>query len=91
MQKNSWKKQDEQELIEIRKLFLHSHKVVASLNSRTAVEIASLTKIMTCIVTITIGKRFDLNLEEQFATIGLFEQNIGGTSANIKKGEIYSV
>ena len=23
--------------------------------------------------------------------IGLFEQNIGGTSANIKKGEIYSI
>lgn len=30
----------------------HSHKVIASFNSRNAVEVASLTKIMTCILAI---------------------------------------
>jgi D-alanyl-D-alanine carboxypeptidase len=47
---------------------------------------ASLTKIMTCIVALDIAKKYNLNLNEEIVTIGLFEQNIGGTSANIKKG-----
>ena len=39
----------------------HSHKVLASLNSRTVVEIASLTKIMTCILAINICEKYKLN------------------------------
>ena len=35
-----------------RKMLLNSHKVVVSLNPRVAVEMASLTKIMTCIITL---------------------------------------
>ena len=70
---------------------MHSHQVIVSLNSRTAVEMASLTKIMTCIVALDIAKKYNLNLNEEIVTIGLFEQNIGGTSANIKKGEIYTI
>jgi hypothetical protein len=41
---------------------------------------------MTCILALDLGQRFFLKLNEEFVTIGLFEQNIGGTSANIKKG-----
>ena len=46
------RKYDQEGIAEIRKLFMHSHKVIVSSNSRTAVEMASLTKIMTCIVAI---------------------------------------
>lgn len=73
-------------MAEIRKLFLNSHKVVVSLNSRTAIEIASLTKIMTCITAIDIAKSCCIKVEEEFVVVGAFEENIGGTSANIKKG-----
>ena len=37
LRKFSAKKPDQEGLAEIRKLFLHSHKVIASSNSRTAV------------------------------------------------------
>ena len=47
---------------------------------------ASLTKIMTCIVTLEIAKKFCVNVKQEEVTIGLFEENIGGTSAHIKKG-----
>lgn len=33
-------------------MLLNSHKVMASSNPRQAVEIASLTKIMTCLITL---------------------------------------
>lgn len=46
---------------------------------------------MTCIVALDTSKKYGLNLAEEIVTIGLFEQNIGGTSANVKKGEIYSI
>jgi D-alanyl-D-alanine carboxypeptidase len=60
-------------LAEIRKLFLHSHKVIVSLNSRTSVEIASLTKIMTCIIVLDLANKHSLRLEEEEVTIGSFE------------------
>ena len=56
-------KKDEHELGEGRKMLLNSHKVLASMNPRVAAEMASLTKIMTCIVTIEIAKRFCLNMK----------------------------
>ena len=33
-------------------MLINSHKVIASLNPRVPVEVASLTKIMTCILTL---------------------------------------
>jgi serine-type D-Ala-D-Ala carboxypeptidase (penicillin-binding protein 5/6) len=72
-------------------MLLHSHKVIASANSRTVTEIASLTKIMTCIMTLEVSRRFHVDISHEDITIGAFEQNIGGTSANIRKGEIYTV
>ena len=72
-------------------MLLHSHKVVASVNPRVSVEMASLTKIMTCIVSLEIAKKLCVNVKQEEVTIGLFEENIGGTSAHIKKGEIYTI
>jgi D-alanyl-D-alanine carboxypeptidase (penicillin-binding protein 5/6) len=46
---------------------------------------------MTCILTLDLAKKHSVNLSEELVTIGTFEQNIGGTSANIQKGEIYSI
>ena len=46
---------------------------------------------MTCIVTIELAKKLSIDLDFEEVKVGNFEQNIGGTSANIKKGEIYTV
>ena len=46
---------------------------------------ASLTKIMTCILTLDLALKQEVRLEEE-VHIGNFEENIGGTSAQIKKG-----
>ena len=43
------------------KKFPHSHKVLISQNSRTQVEVASLTKIMTCILTIELCEKFNID------------------------------
>lgn len=73
------------------KKYPHSHKVVASFNSRNAVEIASLTKIMTCIIAIEICQKYKLDSKQQTILIGKFESNIGGTSAQICEGETYTL
>jgi len=41
---------------------------------------------MTCILTIEIAQKINISLPDEIITVGLFEQSIGGTSANIKKG-----
>lgn len=64
--------EESQYVAEICKIYLHSHQVLVSLNSRTTLEIASLTKIMTCIVAICLAKKFRLCLNSEFITIGLF-------------------
>jgi len=46
---------------------------------------------MTCMIALDLSKKFDIDLSTEKVKIGLFEQNICGTSANIKKGEIYSI
>ena len=52
-------KREEPELgSEQKKMLIHSHKVLASLNPRVAAEVASLTKIMTCLLVLEIGKKF---------------------------------
>lgn len=43
-------------------MLINSHKVLVSLNSRSCVEIASLTKIMTCILIIDLAKKFNVKL-----------------------------
>ena len=63
--------------------FPHSHKVIASFNSRNSTEVASLTKIMTCFVALELCDRFKLHADQQKIGIGKFESNIAGTSARI--------
>jgi D-alanyl-D-alanine carboxypeptidase (penicillin-binding protein 5/6) len=46
---------------------------------------------MTCILALDLGKKYSIDLSKELVTIGIFEQNIGGTSAKIQKGEIYSI
>lgn len=50
----------------------HSHKVIASHNSRTSMEIASLTKIMTCIVALEICDDYCIEASSQKIAIGKF-------------------
>lgn len=69
----------------------HSHKVIASHNSRTSMEIASLTKIMTCIVALEICDDYCIEASSQKIAIGKFESNIIGTSARIYEGELYTL
>lgn len=41
-------------------MLLHSHQAIASLNPRIPLEIASLTKIMTCVVALDIAKKYEI-------------------------------
>ena len=45
----------------LQKKYPHSHKVLVSMNSRNAVEIASLTKIMTCILALDLCERYNID------------------------------
>lgn len=66
-------------------------KVHTSLNLKAPSEIASLTKIMTCIVVVEACTRLGISTKEEKYKIGLFESSIRGTSAEIEQGEIYTV
>lgn len=61
------------------------------MNSRTPVEIASLTKIMTLAVALDICEKYNKDSTKEIVKIGLFETNITGTTANLIKGEIYTL
>ena len=52
--------------------YQNSHKVHISSNSRNSVEVASLTKIMTCLVAIEISEKYNLKLSDQIINIGKF-------------------
>ena len=65
--------------------------VVTSFNSKTSYEVASLTKIMTCIITIEICEKYDVCREKEQVVVGKMESSIGGTSAQLKKGQIYTI
>lgn len=52
--------------------FEQSGKIIATINGKTAQEIASLTKIMTCVVVLEIVERFGLCLDGEKVEIGRF-------------------
>ena len=58
-------------------------KVHYGFQSKNVVEIASLTKIMTCLVAIEFCEKFSVDMAKESVMIGNFESNIGGTSAKI--------
>ena len=66
-------------------------RVMTALNSRTAYEMASLTKIMTCIVIVELTQKMQIDTHREKYQIGIFESQISGTSAEIEPGEIYTI
>ena len=46
---------------------------------------------MTCILTIEISDEFNIDRKCEEVVVGKMESNIGGTSAHLKKGEIYTI
>lgn len=62
-----------------------------SFNSKLSQEVASLTKIMTCILTIEICRDLDLDKYATEVTIGKMETSIGGTTADLEEGQIYTI
>lgn len=46
---------------------------------------------MTCILTLDISTKYNLNISDSYVEIGSFEQNITGTTASLKKGEVYNI
>ena len=46
---------------------------------------------MTCIISIEIAKKFQIDIDKEEITIGNYEANINGTSARIKPGQTYTV
>lgn len=65
--------------------------MVVSYNSKNSQEVASLTKIMTCILTIEFCQNNSLNIQEEEVKIGRFESLIGGTSAELEQGQVYTI
>ena len=65
-------------------------QVHISWNSKTMVEIASLTKIMTCVCLLRIIDDYHLDFDQQ-VEIGIVETSIIGTSAKLRKGQRYTV
>ena len=66
-------------------------RAISCYNSKTSQEVASLTKIMTCVVTIELCERLNINIDREEVTIGKFESSIGGTTAELRQGQIYTV
>ena len=46
---------------------------------------------MTCILTLEIAEKYKINLDEECIKIGKYESSIGGTTASIRPGQIYTV
>lgn len=59
-------------------------------NSQTQLEMASLTKIMTCIVVLRLLREFNGDIE-QTVEVGSIETSITGTSAELERGFRYSI
>lgn len=61
-----------------------------SWNSKTMVEIASLTKIMTCLCILNLIKTYHLNKDDEIE-VGMVESSIIGTTARLRKGYRYTI
>ena len=47
-------------------------KILATINGKNSQQVASLTKIMTCVIILEISENFKLNLEQETTEIGKF-------------------
>lgn len=65
----------------------HSHRCLhAAFNTKINLEIASLTKIMTCILALEICEHAKVDIESVNVTIDDFDTKIEGTSAELSPG-----
>ena len=46
---------------------------------------------MTCFLAIKLTEKYEISSKEELIKIGKFESNIGGTSAKIQPGDIYTL
>ena len=61
-----------------------------SLNSEQNIEIASVTKVMTCYLTLLIAKKYELDLKEMFYRVPDWVAETIGTSAELIAGDTIS-
>ena len=71
-------------------IIMEGEQIHVSWNSKTMVEIASLTKIMTCYCVLNILSKYHLDWNE-IVQVGIVETAVIGTSAKLKKNYRYSV
>ena len=46
---------------------------------------------MTCVVVLDLAREEGIQFDKEKISIGVFEENIGGTSAQIRQGEVYTL
>jgi len=66
---------------------VHTNQIISGKKHHNSREIASLTKIMTCYIAISLSNRFSLNLSEFTIKITRFSSTMIGTSADLLEGD----
>ncbi|KAL4438840.1 hypothetical protein ABPG74_016560 [Tetrahymena malaccensis] len=54
-------------------------------------EMASITKIMTCLVSLKLAKKFDINVSEIYFSVSKTAININGTTAGLEENQWYTI
>lgn len=70
---------------------IRNKKRVCSLEGDCVREIASLTKIMTCIVCLYLAKKFELDIGKEEARVSRKAAEMIGTSAELQKGDTLKI
>jgi D-alanyl-D-alanine carboxypeptidase (penicillin-binding protein 5/6) len=68
-----------------------TQRIFVSSRGQVSLEVASLTKIMTCVTVLDILARRGLDMSAQQHVISTLSERMSGTSAEILEGEVYSV
>jgi|TARA_B100000780_G_C20826485_1_gene328393 D-alanyl-D-alanine carboxypeptidase (penicillin-binding protein 5/6) len=70
---------------------LRSGRCLAERNATKLHPIASLTKIVTALVTLRLSHQHQISLTETFFTVSKRASKIGGTTANLKPGDTLTI
>mmetsp|Transcript_1840 Transcript_1840/g.1729 ORF Transcript_1840/g.1729 Transcript_1840/m.1729 type:complete len:197 (-) Transcript_1840:488-1078(-) len=65
--------------------------ILCSKNDEEIREVASLTKIMTCLVTILLLKKLKMDSDKTYLNVSKTAASMVGTSASLKQGDIISI
>jgi D-alanyl-D-alanine carboxypeptidase len=65
--------------------------LVVSFNSKNSQEVASLTKIMTCVLTLELCEELGVDRGGEEVVVGKMEAGVGGTTALLVPGQVYTV